>query len=228
MKSPDLKKRIIEISYKHGLSHLGSCLTAVEIIEDIYRKKAVDEKFVLSAGHAGLALYVVLEKYEGFDAETLLRHSGIHPSRLPFSSGSRQPFSCSTGSLGMGLPVALGMAMADRSKNVYCLCSDGELTEGSCFEAVQISLRFKVEGLKLYINHNGFSAYDDISIKFQDSSNVNLVDTRHVYDEFKFLNGLEAHYHVLTKAEYKQAMRDIERQCRSFAHAQDDAKKVSV
>lgn len=227
MKSPDLKKRIIEISYKHGLSHLGSCLTAVEIIEDIYRKKEVDEKFVLSAGHAGLALYVVLEKYEGFDAETLLRHSGIHPSRLPFSSGSRQPFSCSTGSLGMGLPVALGMAMADASKDVYCLCSDGELCEGSIYEALNVYWRQGLRNLKIFVNWNGFGAYQNFVFK-SDLTRVATIDTTHVYDEFKFLNGLEAHYHVLTKAEYKQAMRDIERQCRSFAHAQDDAKKVSV
>lgn len=209
MKSPDLKKRIIEISYKHGLSHLGSCLTAVEIIEDIYRKKAVDEKFVLSAGHAGLALYVVLEKYEGFDAETLLRHSGIHPSRLPFSSGSRQPFSCSTGSLGMGLPVALGMALSDFSKDVYCLLSDGELAEGSVWESFLIKSKFKIENLKLFVNENGFSAYDDGWITMRQPE-IKTIDTRHVYDEFKFLNGLEAHYHVLTRKEYKNALKEIE------------------
>ena len=59
----ELKKRILEISYKKKLSHLGSCLTAVDIIDEIFKIKKPDEKFVLSSGHAALALYVVLEKY---------------------------------------------------------------------------------------------------------------------------------------------------------------------
>src|SRR5438874_161410 len=95
-----LHDRIIEISKKYKLSHLGSCLTAIDIIEEIYNEKQEDEKFVLSSGHAGLALYVVLEKY-GFDAEILLKHCGIHPKRM-YGYG----IDCSTGSLGHGLPIA--------------------------------------------------------------------------------------------------------------------------
>src|SRR2546427_251920 len=63
MTNKDLKKRIIEISYKNKLSHIGSCLTAVDIIDEIYAIKKPNEKFILSSGHAGLALYCVIEKY---------------------------------------------------------------------------------------------------------------------------------------------------------------------
>jgi len=218
LKSADLKKRIIDISYRHKLSHLGSCLTAVEIIEDIYRTKHPEEKFILSAGHAGLALYVVLEKYEGFDAENLLCRSGIHPSRLPFSSGERQPFSCSTGSLGMGITVAVGMALADRTKNVYCLVSDGEMMEGSCYEVLLNIFKQKVTNLKLRVNVNGYSAYKRIYqvgvIEWSPLVDISIdyIDTTHVYNEFEFLKGLEAHYHVLTEEEYIKALADIERQ----------------
>lgn len=203
MKSADLKKRIIDISYRHKLSHLSSCLTAVEIIEEIYKLKQPDEKFVLSAGHAGLALYVVLEKYEGFDAEDLLKRSGIHPSRLPFV-GERQPFSCSTGSLGMGITVAVGMALADRTKNVYCLVSDGEVMEGCYHESCNIKLSEELDNLKLYVNCNGYSAYNIMDVN--ELTIPNKVDTSHVYREFEFLKGLEAHYHVLTEEEYEKAM----------------------
>ena len=83
MTNKDLKKRIFDISFRHKLSHLGSCLTAVDIIDEIYSIKKPDERFVLSSGHAGLALYVVLEKYnqgdatglvQGLDAEKIFNH----------------------------------------------------------------------------------------------------------------------------------------------------------
>ena len=67
-----LHDRIIEISKKHNLSHLGSCLTSVDIIDEIYSVKKPDEKFILSCGHAGLALYVVLEKYRNYDTERII------------------------------------------------------------------------------------------------------------------------------------------------------------
>src|SRR3990167_1530072 len=122
----NLKRRIIEISYEKGLSHLGSCLTAVDIIKEIYDIKKPYEKFVLSSGHAGLALYVVGEKYFRDAVDTCVSHSaeylfskhGVHPNR-------DRHIDASSGSLGHGIGIAVGMALADRSKNVYCLISDG-------------------------------------------------------------------------------------------------------
>ena len=61
----DLKKRILEVAYKHKLSHLGSYLSAAGIIDEIYGNKNPDDIFILSSGHASLALYAALEKYEG-------------------------------------------------------------------------------------------------------------------------------------------------------------------
>ena len=69
----DLKKRILEIAYKNKLSHLGSYLSSVDIIDKIYAKKNPNDIFILSSGHAALALYVVLEKYENRDAEELFK-----------------------------------------------------------------------------------------------------------------------------------------------------------
>lgn len=206
MKSADLKKRIIELSYKHKLSHLSSCLTAVEIIEDIYRSKQAEDKFVLSAGHAGLALYVVLEKYEGFAAEYLLETSGIHPCRKPFELLPKNPFDCSTGSLGQGITVALGLAMADPDRKVYCLISDGELAEGSVYEACYTASKFNVRNLIIALNFNGYTAYDKRD-SIPEFFYKTLVDTSHIYEQFPFLNGLEAHYHVLTEEEYHAAIK---------------------
>jgi transketolase len=149
----NLEQRILELSKKYKLSHIGSCLTSVGIIDEIYSIKKPDEKFVLSCGHAGLALYVVLEKYLGIDAEYLLLKHGVHPNR-------DEVINCSTGSLGQGLPIALGMALADRTKNVYCLISDGECAEGSVYEALNIKHRYGVYNLIVFCNYNGYGAYD--------------------------------------------------------------------
>jgi transketolase len=189
-----LHERVIEISKKHKLSHLGSNLTSVDIIDEIYKIKEAGEPFILSMGHAGLALYVVIEKYHNIDAEVMYLSHGVHPERC-----EECKIFCSTGSLGMGLPIALGMALADRTKNVYCLISDGEATEGAIWEVANAMRKYGVENLKVYINCNGWSAYD----KVEDSLIENLeiimpsINVRMTRVEDYGLDGLSAHYVTL-------------------------------
>ena len=211
-----LKKRILEISYKKKLSHLGSCLTAVDIIKEIYDIKKPEEKFVLSCGHAGLALYVVLESKGGRNAEEIFSHHGVHPDRC---LGCGIDFS--TGSLGHGLPAAVGMALADRSKNVYCLISDGECSEGSVFEALRIAKEQRLVNLNVYVNVNGWGAYraidrfvlseqlapyQIISSEKKDGIDKRLVTIVHT-DIPEWLQGQDGHYKVLTKEEYETYIR---------------------
>jgi len=190
----ELHERIIEISKKHHLSHLGSTLTAVNIIDEIYRTKSRNEKFILSAGHMGLALYVVIEKYDGIDAESIFLHHGVHPDRC-----ERCHLHASTGSLGNGLPIALGMALADRTKNVYCLISDGEAFEGTTWEAANAMRRYSVTNLRVYLNFNGFSAYDTVDRWMADNLKVIIpsIEIRHTDVEDYDLTGLSAHYITL-------------------------------
>ena len=193
MKNKDLKRRIIEISYKYKKSHIGSCLTALDIIEEIYNLKKDDEKFILSEGHAAIALYCVLEKHEGRDPEYLLKKHGIHAGR-----DEKNGLWCTTGSLGQGLPIALGMAITNKDKNVYCMISDGEAAEGSIWEALRIKTDNKINNLKVYINLNGYGAYGKIS-------STNLIKRLKVFcpdiiikltnvEQLPFLNGQDAHY----------------------------------
>lgn len=232
MESKNLKRRIIEISYKYDLSHLGSCLTAVDIIKEIYDVKKPNEKFILSSGHAGLALYVVLESKGGKNAEDIFNHHGVHPDRC-----SDCGIDCSTGSLGQGLPIAVGMALADRNKNVYCLISDGECAEGSIWEALKIANEQNLGNLRIYINCNGWSAYKEIDNTKHSNLNKQLlyfnpmksyvtIDQLKAYrmmpdyhkhnpymffiktntKQFPFLSGQDAHYLVLNEEQYKRAM----------------------
>lgn len=204
----DLKDRIIDISYKHKLSHIGSCLTAVDIIEFIYSVKREKDRFVLGQGHAGLALFCVIEKYKGINAEHILNHHGIHPDKCKICD-----LECSSGSLGHGIPIAIGMAMADKTRNVYVLESDGSMMEGSNMEALRIASELRLPNLHIYINVNGNTAYKEIDIsrfkriissfEFDGYPFMYIIDTN-VNDCPEWLHGLNGHYVVMDEEKYKE------------------------
>lgn len=186
-----LERRITDISKRYKLSHLGSNYTAVNIINHIYAKKRAKDKFVLSSGHAGLALYCVLEKYNNMDAERLLKKHGIHPNRDTLFG-----IECSTGSLGMGLGIAVGMAIAQPDIDIYCLITDGESYEGIIYEAANVKAKYNLVNLKVYCNWNGFTAYDvcplrHIKLLQQLIPDITVVKTS---VESYGLKGLSAHY----------------------------------
>jgi len=192
----DVEKRIIDISYKEKIGHLSSNLNAVNIIEEIYKTKRPDDIFILSSGHAALALYVILEKYQLKNAEKLFHKHGIHPHR---SVGDG--IYCSTGSLGQGLTVAVGYALADTSRDVYCLISDGEANEGSIWESLRFIHEAKLTNLKVYANVNGMIAYDMIDRDYMNKRltaflpSINIRNTEP--PKWKFAEGVLTHYYVL-------------------------------
>ncbi|MBM3283299.1 hypothetical protein FJY90_03505 [Candidatus Gottesmanbacteria bacterium] len=199
----ELERRIIDLSYKYRLSHIGSSLSTINYLDEIYKIKNKDEPFILSNGHAGLALYVVLEKYNYKNAEYLIRKHGTHPNR-----NLDDGIWCSTGSLGMGLSVAIGMALADRNKNVYVTISDGECAEGSIWESLRIANDFELRNLKITCIANGFSALGKIDLDYLKNrlKAFYTVDMVRI-DMSRFpdwLQGLEGHYHVITKEEYEK------------------------
>lgn len=188
----DLQNQIIELSYRNKLSHLSSTLSAAPIIEAIYGTKAKDDIFILSQGHAAVALYCVLGR-----GQELLDRWGPHPHR-----SIEDGIYCTTGSLGMGITVALGMAMT--GKTVHCLISDGECGEGAVWEALRLASEF-APSLKVYLNFNGQSAYGKISETLVDRVLAFYPSTTVCYSEavFPFAQGIDAHYHVITDAEYE-------------------------
>lgn len=197
-----LARRIYEFSYRNHLSHLGSCLSAVPIINEIFHAKQEDEKFILSSGHAGVALYLILQHRYGLDAQAMLDAHGIHPSKdLP------NQLHCSSGSLGCGLPIAVGHALADRSKNVYVLISDGESAEGSVWEALAFARNYKLTNLHVYVNINGMSAYDHVDVPYLCERlqaflpTINIRLTGHT--SVPFAAGLKAHYYVLKEEDFE-------------------------
>jgi transketolase len=199
----DVERRVVDISYKEKIGHLSSNLNAVNIIEEIYKNKKADEPFILSSGHAALALYVVLEKYEGRDAEKLFHKHGVHPHR-DLSDG----IFCSTGSLGMGLTVATGYALADRNRKVHCLISDGEAGEGSIWESLRFIYEAKLDNLEVYANVNGMIAYDFIDKEYIINRlraflpRINIRETEP--PKWPWAEGILTHYYVLKPEDYEQ------------------------
>jgi transketolase len=216
----DLKQRILDLSYKNKLSHVGSSLTAVNAIEAIYELKKPEERFVLSNGHANLALQVVLKEHGLTDKESLETHA----------DRTQKGVDCSTGSLGQGLPIAVGMALARMDQKVYCMISDGETSEGSIWEALRIASEQSLINLRIVVNSNGWGAYKRISgaeliDKFrsfgwgvivvqdtiEDIKNALLQPTTYApvmvivdtnVDKYPFLQGQEGHYRIMTDADY--------------------------
>ena len=198
-----LEKRIIDLSHKHKLSHIGSCIGSVHTIDRCYESMRPEDKFVLSNGHAFLGLAVVLEKHKGLDAEKLILEHGTHPNRNP-----GEEIWVSTGSLGQGIPIAVGMALADRNKDIYVVSSDGECAEGSVWEALRIASEKKLENIRLAVVANGMGAYGKIDIDILDERlNLfypTLVVRTNMFSYPEYLNDLKGHYTVLTDEQYKE------------------------
>lgn len=200
-----LHRRILEISYKHKLSHIGSCLGCVDIIDEIYKMRKPDEPFILSNGHAGLALYVVLEKHLGKNAEDLFVRHGVHPTK-----NLEDGIYCSTGSLGSGLGIATGRALANRNRKVWVLVSDGEISgEGICYEGLTFASRVNLTNLRVKLYANGYGAYRSINLndivhlfRTMCPDGVTYIKTPEQFD-IPFLKGQSAHYYVQTEEDWK-------------------------
>lgn len=198
-----LEKRVLEIAYKNHLAHVGSNLTALPIISEIYEKKNTDEKFVLSAGHGHLAHAVVMEA-KGIlkDAEENIKTHGIHCER---TGGCN----VSTGSLGHGIGVAVGFALSDRSKRVFCLLSDGECMEGSVWEALRIAEEQDLDNLHIYFNFNGYGGYKKLNLySLYAKINAFQVNKKIYFTSIPQIPGLSAHYVVLDQKTYEKLLRN--------------------
>ena len=204
----DLKKRLIEIAYKHKLGHLGSYLSALEIIDSIYKKMDRDDIFILSSGHAALALYVCLEKYRGQDAEELFLKHGGHPHW-----DEEVGIHCSTGSLGLGITIALGRAIANKNRKVYVLVSDGECAEGSVWEALKTIVEEKINNIEIHVNVNGYAAYKEVDIKYLSNRLKTFLPEINIHyttvEHFSFLKGLNAHYHIMKENDYQTTLEQL-------------------
>jgi transketolase len=169
-----LRSRIVENSHNTHTPHLGSCLSCVDILVTLYfailridssaPSSSRRDRFILSKGHGAPALFQVLAM-RGFYPERLLESYGQDGSVFaehPPAPGHLAGIEAATGSLGHGLPLGLGMALAARiqskSYNVYVLLSDGECNEGSVWEAAMFASAQEVNNLCVIVDFNKWQA----------------------------------------------------------------------
>lgn len=166
----DLRLTIAEMVYKSGEGHIPSSFSILEIIETIYgrvlrigpegAKSPSRDYFVLSKGHGAAALYVVLRKYGFLSSDDIHAYGscdgilGGHPDATRVTGAE-----FSTGSLGHGLPMAVGVALGTKVKGltnqVYVLVGDGECHEGTVWESANIATNNGLDNLTVIVDWNG-------------------------------------------------------------------------
>lgn len=155
-----LRKKILNLSQNVQALHIGGSFSSVELIEVIFfyiKKKK--ETFILSKGHAGVLLYSMLNMLGNIKNRELIKYCkkegklGVHPDYKNFG------IAASTGSLGHGPGLAAGISIAEKkNKKIYVLLSDGELQEGSVWEAIIFISSKKLNNIVLIIDNNNLQS----------------------------------------------------------------------
>ncbi len=170
-----IRRHAVEMTHLSGGGHIGSVLSAADIIAVLYagvmRFRPDDplwdgrDRFILSKGHAGAAIYAALAECGFFDVGELKTHYA-DGSRLSGHVSHHLPgVDFSTGSLGHGLSAAAGMAYAARKDRrdghkVYVVLGDGECNEGSVWEAALFASHFRLNNLVAVVDHNHMQSLD--------------------------------------------------------------------
>lgn len=171
-KAVDIRKKIVELSATAGGGHLGGSLSMVEVLVALYyRVMKYDpgnpdwperDRFVMSKGHGAVGLCPVLADVGYYPEELMCDFNdldspfGMHPdmNKIP-------GIEMSTGSLGHGLSISVGVALSgklDRADwRVFCLLGDGECDEGMVWEAAMSASHFKLGNLSAIVDRNGYS-----------------------------------------------------------------------
>ncbi len=198
-----LRRHVVTMTGRAGSGHPGGSLSAVEIVASLYfRVMRHDpdnlewperDRFVLSKGHAAPLLYAVLAESGYFPVEELVTLRQLNSRLQGHTDRRRTPGVESTsGSLGQGLSMGIGMALAARldslSYRVYVLLGDGECDEGQVWEAAMSAAHFKTDNLVAIIDRNGLQI---------DGPNCDVMDLEPFADKWRAFgwNVIEADGH---------------------------------
>lgn len=154
MTGTDIRKLVIEMHYRAGTGHIGCSLSVADIIAAINPGGSDAPTFVLSKGHAASALYSALHINGHITKDELFTY--CQPgSRLQVHPTPDIPcVPVSTGSLGMGLSMGCGLALAKPDSKIVVLISDAELNEGSTWEAIMFTGHHELSNLWLFVDQN--------------------------------------------------------------------------
>lgn len=164
------RKNVLRMVTAGGHGHIGGAFSAMDVVTALYFdhmhvspdaiKAPERDRFLLSAGHKCLAQYAALAE-AGFFDKSVLDSYGALGSLIPGHPDMHKlpGVEANTGALGHGMSIAAGMAMAaklqKRDYRVFAICGDGELPEGSNWEAAAAAAKFKLDNLVVFVDNNG-------------------------------------------------------------------------
>jgi transketolase len=183
------RKNVLRMVRAGGHGHVGGALSAIDIITALYFEKMhIDpvqpkmedrDRFLLSAGHKCLAQYAVLAERGYFDKSVLDTYGELgsvipgHPDMHKLAG-----IEANTGALGHGMAIASGMAMSAKMDgldfSVYAITGDGELPEGSNWEAAAAASKFKLDNLTVFVDYNHLQISGDVT----DVMNMEPIDKK--------------------------------------------------
>lgn len=157
--------RILTMIHEASTSHIASNFSVVDLAVVIYENLKKDDEVVWSKGWAAASIYYFLAKQGKIPMEDLEKFGKEIDGKIPYlglAETSVHGVHVSAGSMGHGLPVAVGMALAkkragERGK-IYCIMSDGELNEGTTWEAAMIAFQHRLNNLVVLIDANKWQA----------------------------------------------------------------------
>lgn len=183
-KSEEIRKDVLRVAMKHKLGHVASSLSCLDILVNLYYAiREPDDVVILSKGHGCYALYAILADLGILPKSAWHSWTGIsgciehNPEIGLFGS---------TGSLGHGLGMAVGLAIAKQQLGdpgiVYCIMGDAELQEGSVYEAFDIASKLKRLPLKVIVDCNTLGALQtSIEFTFENRFYFDGHDHHHIY-----------------------------------------------
>jgi transketolase len=159
------KRRLLKMHYESGVGHIGGNLSSLDAMLVVFHDYLRDgDRFFLSKGHSAGALYTALwslGRLEDRDLESFHRDDTLLPGHPPAAGIPEITFA--TGSLGHGVSLAAGTALAFRLKRtdarVVCLTSDGEWQEGSTWEGLIFASHHRLSNMTILVDHNGLQGF---------------------------------------------------------------------
>jgi transketolase len=173
--SREIRQKTVAFSCNTKAGHLGSSLSTVEILKVLFEKflsydkddatASTRDRIVFSKGHGAYAYYIILNDL-GFIPDEELEFFNTEKSSLKGCLVRNETYmlETSTGSLGHGLPLAVGLAQSFKMQNkpnkVICIVGDGEMQEGSNYEALILASQFQLDNLLIVVDANDMQAMD--------------------------------------------------------------------
>lgn len=192
----DARLKILEMIHKAQTCHIASNLSVIDVATVLYENLKAEDEVVWSKGWASASIYYFLHKQGKISDEELT--SFPNAPFLSLAETTVPGVHVSGGSMGHGLPVAVGMALARKRAGeggrVYCIMSDGEMNEGTTWEAAMVASHHKLDNLCVIIDKNNWQAMGrtsevldlgDLELKWHAFNFASVSINGHDYDEIE-------------------------------------------